>query len=58
MDEPPRHGQEVIICVNGVYYLAVYHAESDCYRLSDPSEIIFDPKQYLIYWMLNYRTGG
>ena len=55
IDPPPQNRQDIIICVNGVYHLAVYEAEKDLYRLSSDGETAFDPKESLIYWMENYR---
>ncbi len=56
IDDPPPNGQQVIICVNGVYHLAAYLAREDMYRLVNDPETVFDPKEHLIYWMLNYQS--
>jgi hypothetical protein len=55
MDKPPQNGQDIIICVNGIYYLAVYDAGSDTYKLSYEPGTVFDPRESLIYWIPNFR---
>jgi hypothetical protein len=55
LDEPPQDGQDVIICVDGIYHLAVYQAESGTYKLSADQGTVVDPRESLIYWMQNYR---
>jgi hypothetical protein len=50
VDPPPKDEEEVVVCINGVYYLAVYDAENNCYRRKLQSGESFDPTQATIYW--------
>lgn len=55
LDEPPQDGQDVVICVSGIYSLAVYRAETGTFILSADPGTEFDPRECLIYWMQNQR---
>jgi hypothetical protein len=49
-DELPGDQEQVLISVNGVYYIAVYDATERKFRLRDEWESSFAADDYLIYW--------
>jgi hypothetical protein len=51
VDNLPSHGQEVLICVDGVYYIAVYDTPNNSFMLNNRSRQVYNPKEVLIYWV-------
>jgi hypothetical protein len=49
VDEPPLHMQEVVISVDGIYYLAIYNAQSKRFDLRDEARGL-EGSSNLIYW--------
>jgi hypothetical protein len=50
IDKPPQSGQDVLICVNGVYYIATFDSEIPVFKLKEEPTASFDPNEHLIYW--------
>jgi hypothetical protein len=49
-DSLPRHEQEVLISVNGIYYVAHYDSTANAFRLKDQPSDYFQIGEYVIYW--------
>ena len=50
-DTLPDHGQEVLICVQGVYYIAIYDTSRNGFKLRNEPTQVYNPKEVLIYWI-------
>lgn len=50
IDDPPKNNQDLLIVVNGVYYVAYYCMPRNIYCLKDFPEVFFKPDECLIYW--------
>jgi hypothetical protein len=49
-DELPSDGQQVLVSVNGVYYITVFDEKEKKFRLRDQQQTFFHADEYLIYW--------
>lgn len=49
-DELPQSGKEVLISVNGIYYVGVYHDKDKKFLVYDSIPPIFPVNDYSIYW--------
>jgi hypothetical protein len=49
-DKPPEHNQEVLISVDGVYYIAIYDDKEKVFRVQYKKLLIFPANNHLIYW--------
>ena len=50
-DKLPEEGQQVLISVNGIYYICAYDAGERAFKIRDESrETVFTVDDYLIYW--------
>jgi hypothetical protein len=47
-DGPPQNNQEVLICVSGIYHLAVYKAPNTGFEIDDHQDFI--PVKDTVYW--------
>ncbi len=51
-DKLPKNGQEVLICVEGVYYVARFDSNAKSFRLvGDPSTSFEISSMHTIYWI-------
>jgi hypothetical protein len=51
-DAPPVHNQEVLISVEGVYYVTTYDAGKNWYVLRDDKRQHFEPSERnVFYWV-------
>jgi hypothetical protein len=51
IDEHPKHGQEVLISVDGIYYMAIYDGMLKQFKTRDAdSKVISSPRNSIIYW--------
>jgi hypothetical protein len=48
--ELPKNGEQILISVDGIYYLAVYEAELGLFRPRGERNVFFNPLENLIYW--------
>ena len=52
LDNFPEHEQNVLISVEGVYYMTIYDANQKVFRLTDDLNSTFDPAEFQsIYWL-------
>ena len=49
-DELPSHNEEVLISVNGVYYITVYNRTEDHFYLKEQPDTFFSVGHVPIYW--------
>jgi hypothetical protein len=50
-DKLPDDGQQVLISVNGVYYICIFNAGERFFAIEDQArETTFNIDDYLIYW--------
>jgi hypothetical protein len=50
-DKLPEDGQQVLISVNGVYYICKYQEEKRQFKIEDElRETAFKVDDYMIYW--------
>jgi hypothetical protein len=50
IEKPPQNDQEVLISVDGVYYIARYDAFQNVFKLRDSPEVHFSSDNNLVYW--------
>ena len=51
IDELPQHGEEVLISVNGVNYIAVYNAAQMGFEVRQTKKLfLVENKDPIIYW--------
>lgn len=50
-DELPQSGKEILISVNGVYYIGVYHHADKKFLVYDSIPPVFSVSDFPIYWM-------
>jgi hypothetical protein len=51
-DKSPDDGQQVLLSVDGVYYLTIYHKPSNTYQLKDQAGQFFSPGESpAMYWL-------
>jgi hypothetical protein len=48
--DAPRNKQEVLIMVNGDYYMAIYNLPRNIYTLRDHPDVFFKPAENRICW--------
>jgi hypothetical protein len=52
-DSPPGHGQEILLSVDGIYYITQYDSEKNVYRLRDEPLSYFSPAdRSSMYWLM------
>lgn len=52
IDDPPEDGEEVLVSVDGIYYLTRYDASEGVYRLKDALGQYFSPSESTqMYWL-------
>jgi hypothetical protein len=49
-DTLPKAGDEVLISVNGIYYISVYNASGNLFIVNDTTATEFSADEHLIYW--------
>lgn len=50
-DELPEHLEKVLVCVEGIYYVCVFHAGELRFYLENDPDSWFDIDQRPIYWV-------
>jgi hypothetical protein len=51
-DEPPAHGQQVLLAVDGAYYVTHYDAVKNVYRLHEDPDSYFSPADNsVMHWV-------
>jgi hypothetical protein len=50
IDLVPADGQEVFVFNSDIYYVSIYDAKENLFRLRDDKKSFFDPRKNLIYW--------
>jgi hypothetical protein len=49
-NELPAHNQEVLICVDKVYYIGIYDAPKQIFRVDELLETFFRISERKVYW--------
>jgi hypothetical protein len=49
-DDLPAHNEEVLICVNGVYYITIYNSIENNFYLKEEPDTFFTIGKQSIYW--------
>jgi hypothetical protein len=49
-DKLPLHEQEVLVSVDGIYYITTYDSSQKIFRLKESPETFFTPEEKVIYW--------
>jgi hypothetical protein len=57
-DGPPQDKEQVLISVEGVYYIATYHAPDRLFRVYDQIAGYFFIDKQLIYWTEFHNPPG
>jgi hypothetical protein len=50
VDALPADGQEVLMSVDGVYYIGIYKSHEQIFKLKDQPDQHFKLTEYRIYW--------
>jgi hypothetical protein len=50
VDQSPKHHQQVLVSVDGIYYMAVYDEEKNYFVSDDEDQNILNSKSGVIYW--------